>query len=98
MQGNVTVMREAVKRYRAYLTTRGIPEESYFGDKFPQTEREVLSHCHSMLSEVDEYLKNDKLVRAAVCLGFVRGCLWSLTAYTLNEFISHLEPVSQAEI
>ena len=46
------MVRGALKRYRNYLSDKGIAKEKYGYGKFSQTDREILEHCHYLLDKV----------------------------------------------
>jgi predicted house-cleaning noncanonical NTP pyrophosphatase (MazG superfamily) len=44
-----------------------------------------LGFCHYMVDEIEELIEKDDLEQAEKCLAFIKGVLWSIGVYTLEE-------------
>ena len=64
---------------------------------YPHDERvtyraDILSHCHGMLDQMEEFVRQGRMEKAFRWLGFIQGCLWSQGCYVLEELKNHNRP------
>lgn len=85
---------EIVDRYRQYFKEEVIPNKKYPHNRAILfcNSNNILSHCHSMLSGVEEFISvsdQEKRDRALIRLGFIQGGLWATGHYTVEELKNH---------
>ncbi|MDO8496810.1 MAG: hypothetical protein Q7S43_05165 [bacterium] len=91
MDGNKIL--EVIAIYRKHLTEdHGVPKIDYPHDKPVFYKHKILSHCHGMLDQMEEFVRQGRIDKAFRWLGFVQGCLWSERCYTLDELKNHNRP------
>lgn len=78
-----------IARYRALFKERLNLEKQKHLTTLTPTEREALAHCHAMLDEMEEFVRQKRLDKAFRWLGFIQGVLWSQGVFTLEQFKSH---------
>ena len=88
---------EVIKQYRQYFQRERISNK-----KYPNGEHicffdadDVLAHCHSMLSGVEEFISlgdKEKRDRALIRLGFIQCGLWATGHYTVEDLKNHNRP------
>ena len=61
-------------------------------DLFNSSEEFGLAHCHGMLDQMEQFVKDDRMDKVFRWLGFVQGCLWMAGEYTLEELNNHNRP------
>jgi len=54
--------------------------------------RIALNHAFSMLSEMENFLKEGRREKFFRWLGFLQGVLWSFSEFSLNELRNHNRP------
>lgn len=95
-------MLEVIDRYRQYFKSSGISCFPFFHKErlseatTPHPHRRGLEHCHSMLGEMEKFVREGRLEKAFRWLGFIQGCLWMAGHMTINELRDHNRP-DQAE-
>lgn len=52
----------------------------------------VLGHCHGMLDQMEEFVKEGRIEKAFRWLGFVQAALWTEGVYTLEDLKNHNRP------
>ena len=85
-------VREVVATYREKLEERGIPKKSFPHNSLPKSDNDRLAHCHGMLDEIEEFLKDNRMGKVFRWLGFIQGCLWSCGIYTIEGLKNHNRP------
>lgn len=84
---------EVISIYRAYLTKDFGPYKiDYPHDRHVLHPNQVLGHCYGMLDQMEEFVEQGRMDKAFRWLGFIQGCLWSQTCYTLEELKEHNRP------
>lgn len=84
-------IREVVAVYRRMFDEQDIPELKC-RHSGPPNAFVILSHCHAMLTEIDQFAREGRTEKAFRWLGFVQGCLWSAGAYSIEELKAHNKP------
>lgn len=79
---------EVVAYYRRCLEQFDIAKEKfeYYGS--PNSE-EIAKHCHAMLDDIEQFVREGRTEKAHRHLGFVQGCLWAIGVYTIEELKNH---------
>ena len=49
----------------------------------------ALRHCHRMLDDIEQFVKEGRIDKAYGWLCFIQGCLWMSGLRTLNELKNH---------
>ena len=92
-------IRQVLKTYRAYFQTYKIAKrECDHAHKvlgpgpFWLSPDRRLEHCHTMLDQMEQFLKDGRRDKVFRWLGFLQGVLWSTGCYTLDELKNHNRP------
>ncbi len=89
---------EVINIYRDCFCDLEIPKtklsEKLFGEiLFIDMDRDiVLAHCHAMLDEMEQFVKDGRMEKCFRWLGFIQGVLWSSGDFVLNELKNHNRP------
>ena len=93
---------EAIGRYRIFFEAQNIPKADYPHDKFLNDEwikivdrpmsDVALAHCHGMLNEMEEFVRQGRMEKVFRWLGFIQGCLWMANSYRLEDLKNHNRP------
>ena len=60
-----------------------------YADLFNCSEDFGLAHCYGMLDQMEQFVEEDRMDKVFRWLGFVQGCLWMASEYTLDELKNH---------
>lgn len=88
---------EVTEKYRRYFQEEVIQSKKYPHDKavsFCNVD-DILAHCHSMLSGVEEFISladKDQRDRALIRFGFIQCGLWATGHYTVEDLKNHNRP------
>ncbi|MDO8504946.1 MAG: hypothetical protein Q7S36_03805 [Candidatus Liptonbacteria bacterium] len=85
-------VREAIAVYRKKFEELGIPPKSFPHDAVPLTDNEFLGHCHFMLDEMEKFIEEGRMEKVFRWIGFIQGCLWRASTYTIEEMKNHNRP------
>lgn len=85
-------VRQALATYQAKFRELGIPEGKTDHTRIPCVDVEFLIHCHGMLDEMEEFIRQDRMDKVFRWLGFIQGCLWRCGLYTIEEMKNHNRP------
>ena len=83
---------EVIARYRTTCHNFAVPQKEYSHCNYlPPRQRRFLamSHCHSMLDQMEEFVKEGRMDKVFRWLGFIQGVLWVLRVFTLDQLKSH---------
>ena len=83
---------EVIGIYRKHFQEKGIGELDFPHGLIPGSDEEKLAHCHGMLDKMESFVKEGRIEKAFRWLGFVQGCLWSASHYSLEELMNHSRP------
>ena len=86
---------EVINIYRKHFAEKGIVATHFPHTDRPNSEREILAHCHGMLDKMVGFVKEGRIEKAFRWLGFVQGCLWSTRQYSLEDLKSHNRPAEE---
>lgn len=53
---------------------------------------DVLAHCLTMIDQMEDFLKENRIEKVFRWLGFIQGCLWTCGVYTIEELKNHNRP------
>ncbi len=90
MTGNK--VREVIVLYRKKFEEMGIPKKRSLRSSFPNSDNDFLAHCHSMLDEMEIFIQEGRMEKVFRWLGFIQGCLWKSSVYTIEEVKNHSRP------
>ena len=85
-------------------TYRRVFEELHIGkaqmpfDKIVMDSKIILPHCHAMLDEMEEFVKDGRREKAFTFLGFIQSSLVWAGYNSLNELRDHNRPVPESKI
>lgn len=82
-------VREVIDIYKKKLRKFGTNKKQYPEDWFIDNGMGVFAHCRWMLDEIEIFIKERRMDKVFRWLGFIQGCLWSCSVYTLNELKEH---------
>lgn len=83
-------VQEVIDTYRAKFHELKVGVSEYPHDQLLEFPRASgLEHCHSMLGQMEDFLKEDLMEKVFRWLGFIQGFLWSEGVYTLDELRHH---------
>lgn len=86
-------VREVLNCYRNKFQEMGIPQKRLSPkDPFPESNENMLAHCHAMLDEMESFIKDNRMEKVFRWLGFIQGCLWTTKIYTIEEVKNHNRP------
>ena len=89
---------EVISIYRNYFENLGVEKadypHQYFIDEAPIEGEElcILSHCHGMLDNMEGFVAEGRMEKVFRWLGFIQGCVWSTSHYTLEDLKNHNRP------
>lgn len=78
-----------IDRYEAQLKKVKVAKKAFSHQKFPKTRTNKLAHCYSMLDEMREFVKQNRMDKVFRWLGFIQGVFWSLNIYNLESLKNH---------
>ncbi len=85
-------IKEVLSVYRKKFEELNTPKKKYSHNFIPLNPNDFLSHCHAMLEEIEIFLKEDRREKVFRWLGFIQGCLWRGSVYTVEELKNHNRP------
>lgn len=86
-------VREAIAVYRKKFEELEIKKSRLpSADIVPLTDAEFFGHCYWMLDEIGKMLDEGKMDKVFRWLGFVQGCLWRASVYTIEDMKDHNRP------
>lgn len=85
-------VQEVINIYRKFFQDCGVGKIEYLHDEMLDIPRSGLEHCHSMLDQMEIFLKEGRLEKAFRWLGFIQGCLWFNGNYVLADLKDHNRP------
>lgn len=53
---------------------------------------EELEHCQTMLPQMEEFIKEDRMDKVFRWLGFIQGVLWCQGVFEIDEMKNHNKP------
>lgn len=80
---------QVLASYRLKFLQLGIPKIEYPHRFIARENKNILAHCHGMLDEMEEFLRQNRMEKLYRWLGFVQGCLWSAGIYSIEEMKNH---------
>lgn len=87
---------EVISTYRNKLQSLNAPKIDYPHGRIilPDDDRRlyVLAHCHGMLDQMEEFVRDNRIDKAFRWLGFIQGAFWSEGLYNLEELKNHNRP------
>ncbi len=90
---------EVVERYRQEFIRMGIAKSAYHHDDLFRINSDLswdyndaLRHCHNMLDQMVQFVKEGRMEKTFRWLGFIQGVLWANGIYTLAELQNHNKP------
>jgi hypothetical protein len=82
---NIQTMLKVLTKYRDYFKSINASKIGYPKHLLIQTDEQVFDHCYEMLDKIEEFIQRGRLEKAHRWIGFIQGCLWDRSVYTLNE-------------
>ncbi len=89
---DATKILEVIKIYRDYFTAKGIGVMDFPHSEKPDSQEEILAHCHGMLDKMEGFIKEGRIEKTFRWLGFIQGCLWSTGQFSLEDLKNHNRP------
>ena len=88
---------EVIGIYRNYFENLGVEKVDYphqdFIDEAPEDEELcILAHCYGMLDQMEQCVTEGRMDEVFIWLGFIQGCVWSLSHYTLEDLKNDNRP------
>lgn len=83
---------EVIERYRQKFIEIGVDPIDFDHNSLAENTELTLGHCHGMLDQMVEFLKEERVEKTFRWLGFIQGCLFTEKIYTLNELMNHNRP------
>ena len=84
-------VREVLAIYRKKFEEAGVGKKNLRAEQ-SQDNWDRLAHCHGMLDEMDFFIQQNRMEKVFRWLGFIQGCLWSMSVYTLDDLKNHNRP------
>jgi len=81
-----------VAEYRKYFAKLGPHEEKFHENDKPLTIKDKMAHLHSMLDQMEPFLREGRNEKFHRWLGFIQGVLWAENRFTLHELKNHNRP------
>ena len=78
--------------YRRLFARMGVKKKDHFHGVALESAEAGLSHCHGMLDEMVEFVKQDRMGKVFRWLGFIQGFLWAQGVYTLDDLKNQNRP------
>ncbi len=85
-------VQEVIQLYRREFEATGVGKTKYPHGKSLDQSSHSLEHCHAMLDDMDEFLKEGRTDKVFRWLGFIQGVLWAQGLYSLTELTGHNRP------
>lgn len=84
-------IREVLDIYRKKLTNLHTLKSEFPHDQIAGHYNKIAirSHIFTMIDKVEEFLEEDRLDKAFRWLGFIQGCMWTTSLYTIEELKNH---------
>ena len=83
---------EVIGVYRNFFESLHIEKKNFKPTLNMPGELNALMHCHGMLDQMEQFVKEGRMDKAFRWLGFIQGCLWSAGHYTLDDLKNHSRP------
>ncbi|KKQ74663.1 MAG: hypothetical protein US94_C0001G0064 [Berkelbacteria bacterium GW2011_GWB1_38_5] len=83
---------QVIEVYRQFFVTKGIQKINYPHDFLLESSDLGLEHCHGMLDEMVEFVREGRIEKAFRWLGFIQGVFWANRVYTLDNLKDHNRP------
>lgn len=84
---------EVIATYRKHLVEgHGASKIDYPHGEKVYYKDQILGHCLGMLDQMEGFVEQGRVDKTFRWLGFIQGCLWSQTCYTLEELKEHNRP------
>lgn len=85
-----------IEIYRKFFADNNIGKKKYPYNKLIVDRAGTgLGHCHSMLDEMTEFVREGRIEKAFRWLGFIQGILWLNGVYTLTDLKNHNRPITR---
>ncbi len=88
---------QVIETYRDLFIKMGIAKVDFPHGDTLNAHNPALEHCHGMLDQMVEFVRDDRMGKAFRWLGFIQGALWSRGIYTLTELMNHSRPDPKQE-
>lgn len=85
-------VKEVLSIYRKRLEEMGVPKKQFPHGSLPESNDDFLAHCHGMLDEMEDFIRQGRMEKVFRWLGFIQGCLWRCGLYTVEELKNHNRP------
>ncbi len=86
---------QVIETYRQLFIERGIGKTDYPHDEFLEHVEVGLDHCHGMLDNMVDFVREGRMEKVFRWLGFIQGVLWSNRVYTLTDLKNHNRPATE---
>ena len=83
---------EVINTYRRVFKLMGVGKIDFPHDRILIDSNKAPAHCHGMLDQMEKFLREGRREKVFRWLGFVQGCLWSASIYTLDDLMNHNRP------
>ena len=83
---------EVISKYRREFERCETPKWKFPFDQKPASPKHKMAHCHSMLDEMEAFIKEGKIEKTMRWLGFIQGCFWTDGYNTLDELRADNSP------
>lgn len=85
-------IREVLAIYKKKFEELNIPRKKSADNCHVASNSQCLAHCHEMLDEMEIFIQEKRMDKVFRWLGFIQGCLWKTSIYTLEELQNHNRP------
>lgn len=83
------IIEKITARYHRVLDDKSLVAKRSPTDVVSASPDAALAHARVMLSDIDQFILDDRIEKAMRWIGFVQGVLWVNQIFTIDEMIMH---------